>query len=54
MVGTQTRPPMTEKKIGQTTYLVASHYAERGVTAVDKIKRLIDIDTKTKYSKKGV
>lgn len=49
MVGTQKRPPITEKKIGQTTYLVTSHFPEYGSTAADKIKRLIDTETKTKY-----
>lgn len=43
----------TERKIGNTTYVVASHFLDEGSTAVDKIKRLIDIDTKTtKYGKK--
>ena len=43
----------TERKIGNTTYVVTSHFLDEGSTAVDKIKRLIDIDTKTtKYGKK--
>ena len=42
-----------EKKIGNTTYIVTSHFPSEGSTAVDKIKRLIDMDTKaTKYGKK--
>lgn len=47
MVGIETRikPPMTERKIGQTTYIVTSHFSEKGATATEKIKRLIDIET---------
>lgn len=40
------QPTKIERKIGSTTYIVASHFAEKGSTAVAKIKRLIDIDTK--------
>ncbi|NMA25946.1 MAG: hypothetical protein GX936_09830 [Clostridiales bacterium] len=39
-------PPGEERKIGSTTYIVTSHFNDRGCTAVDKIKRLIDIETK--------
>lgn len=53
MVGTQKRPPIIEKKIGQTTYLVTSHFPECGSTAADKIKRLIDTETKTKFAVKS-
>lgn len=40
-------PPKEEQKIGNTTYTVTSHFKDKGCTAVDKVKRLIDIDTKT-------
>ena len=47
------QPMQMEKKIGNTTYIVTSHFPSEGSTAVDKIKRLIDMDTKaTKYGKK--
>lgn len=47
MAGSQAKPPMErEIKIGSTTYVVTSHFKEQGSTAVDKIKRLIDYDTK--------
>lgn len=43
-----------ERKIGNTTYVVTSHFLDEGSTAVDKIKRLIDMDTKaTKHGKKA-
>lgn len=49
MTGSQARQPMKrEIKIGSTTYIVTSHFPKQGSTAVDKIKRLIDIDTKSK------
>ena len=52
MAGSQAKPPMKiERKIGSTTYIVTSHFPEQGSTAQDKIRRLIDIDTKLK--KKG-
>lgn len=52
MAGSQAKPPMeTERKIGSTTYIVTSHFREQGSTAVDKIKRLIDIDFKTKKTR---
>lgn len=47
MAGSQAKPPMEiERKIGSTTYIVTSHFAQTGSTAVDKIKRLIDTNTK--------
>ena len=47
------KPMQMERKIGNTTYIVTSHFPSEGSTAVDKIKRLIDMDTKTsKYGKK--
>lgn len=47
MADTQAKQPMeTERKIGSTTYTVTSHFKDQGGTAVDKIKRLIDLDTK--------
>ncbi|MGF0008811.1 hypothetical protein [Intestinimonas butyriciproducens] len=41
-----------ERKIGSTTYIVTSHFAEKGSTAVDKIRRMIDLDTKGNKSSK--
>lgn len=47
MAGSQAKPPMeTERKIGSTTYVVTSHFREQGSTAMDKVKRLIDLNTK--------
>lgn len=37
-----------ERTIGRTTYIVTSHFQEEGSTAVDKIRCLIDMDTKAK------
>lgn len=37
----------TEQRIGNTVYVISSHFPIQGSTAVDKIRRLIDIDTKT-------
>lgn len=37
----------TEKKIGRTTYIVTSHFQDKGSTAVDKIRCLLDTNTKT-------
>ena len=36
----------TEIKIGNTTYIVNGHYASTGVTVSEKIKRLLDRETK--------
>lgn len=36
----------TEKKIGSTTYIVTSHFQDKGSTAVDKIRCLLDTNTK--------
>ncbi len=36
----------TEIKIGNTTYIVNGHYAPTGVTVSEKIKRLLDRETK--------
>lgn len=36
----------TEIKIGNTTYIVNGYYASQGVTASEKIKRLLDKETK--------
>lgn len=35
-----------ERTIGKTTYIVTSHFQEKGSTAVDKIRCLIDMDIK--------
>lgn len=47
---TPSTPPKieTEIKIGNTTYIVTGHFAEKGVTASEKIKRLLDKETKKK------
>lgn len=54
MAGAKKVPPTEiERKIGSTTYIVTSHFQEQGSTAVDKVKRLIDMETKgTKNSGK--
>lgn len=39
-------PPKEEWKIGNTTYTVTSHFRDKGCTAVDRVKRLIDMNTK--------
>lgn len=36
----------TETKLGNTTYIVTAHYAPRGVTLSQKIKRLLDKETR--------
>ena len=47
------KPMQMERKIGNTTYIVTSHFPSEGSSAVDKIKRLIGMDTKaSKYGKK--
>lgn len=35
-----------ETKIGNTTYIVAAHYATQGITVSQKIKRLLDKETR--------
>jgi len=47
---TQAKQPRieTEIKIGNTTYIVNGHYASQGVTISEKIKRLLDNETKRK------
>lgn len=44
------KPPKieTEIKIGNTTYIVTGHFAEKGVTVSEKIKRLLDKEIKRK------
>ena len=47
MAGAKQVPPTeTERMIGSTIYIVTSHFQEQGSSAVDKIKRLIDMETK--------
>lgn len=54
MTEEQKKAIKTEQKIGSTTYIVTSHFPAEGSTAVDKIKRLIDVDTKAaKYGRKS-
>ena len=45
------RPPeiKTEIKVGNTYFVVSSHFAQTGVTASDKVKRILDQETKKKY-----
>lgn len=38
----------TEAKIGHTTYIVTSHYSPTGTTVSEKIKRLLDKETRKK------
>lgn len=38
----------TEIKIGNTTYIVGGYFASQGVTVSEKIKRLLDKETKRK------
>ena len=35
-------------KVGNTTYIVSGYFASNGVTVSDKIKRLLDKETKGK------
>lgn len=45
------KPPeiKTEIKVGNTYFIVFSHFALKGVTASDKLKRILDKETKKKY-----
>lgn len=46
------RPPgKAEQTIGRTTYIVTSHFQEKGSTAADKIRSLIGINTKEDNSR---
>lgn len=38
----------TEEKIGNTLYSVTGQFADKGVTVLDKIKRLLDRETDKK------
>ncbi len=42
------QPYVEEIKIGGTTYIVNGYFASNGVTVSDKIKRLLDKETKSK------
>lgn len=42
----QQQPKKRERKIGSTTYIITSHFQDKGSTAVDKIYSLIDTNTK--------
>lgn len=37
----------TEIKIGNTTYIVEGYFASKGVTVSERIKKLLDKETKT-------
>ena len=43
---TSTQNPTAEIKIGNTTYIVTNHFAPNGITVSEKIKRLLDRDTR--------
>lgn len=38
-----------EKKIGNTTYIVGGYFAPQGVTVSEKIRKLLDKETKTTH-----
>lgn len=40
----------TEIRIGNTTYIVGGYFASKGATVSEKIKRLLDKETKQKIS----
>ena len=40
------QPKKIERRIGNTTYIVTSHFQNKGSTAVDKIRCLLDTNTK--------
>lgn len=42
----QQPPTKIERTIGSTTYIVTSRFPEKGSTAVDKIRCLLDTNTK--------
>lgn len=47
----QQPPAKIERKLGSTTYIVTSQFQEKGSTAVDKIRCLLDINTKANCSR---
>lgn len=36
----------TERKIGNTTYIVGGYFAPKGVTVSEKIRKILDKETK--------
>ena len=40
----------TEMKIGNTTYIVGGYFASHGVTVSEKIRRLLDRETRRKIA----
>lgn len=48
---TYAKPPeiKTEIKVGNTYFIVSSHFAPKGVTASDRVRRILDKETKKKY-----
>lgn len=48
---TKQPPRKVEQTIGRTTYIVTSHFQEKGSTAIDKIRCLIDMNTKENNSR---
>ena len=47
----QQQPVKIERRIGSTTYIVTPHFKENGSTAVDKIRCLLDTNTKANSSR---
>ena len=47
----QQPPVKIERTIGSTTYIVTSHFQEKGSTAVDKIRCLLDTNIKAKNTR---
>lgn len=52
MVNVETIQPkqVTNRKIGNTTYVVTSHFQRQGATAVDKIRFLLNSGMKVRGS----
>ena len=46
------KPPMRERTIDGTTYIVTSHFKQTGSTVADHIRRLIDTATKNEKIKR--
>lgn len=47
------QPEKIERRIGNTTYIVTSHFQDKGSTAVDKIRSLLDTNTKTNKTRQN-
>ncbi|MDE7171393.1 MAG: transposon-encoded TnpW family protein [Oscillospiraceae bacterium] len=55
MAGAKAQQPIKiKRRIGSTTYIVTSHFQKEGSTAKDKIRCLIDMNTRPKnFAKKA-